>query len=58
MSEPVTLQINFADNHPETYVAVQIHPDYIDEPVIVGMTIVKGLKRLRETIRQQEDDGA
>lgn len=51
------LHISFA-SHPKDYVAVAIHDDYIDDSVVVGMTVTKGLEHLRERIRQMEDDGA
>lgn len=57
-TESVRLHINYADRHPDMVVAVEIHPDYIAEPVIVGMTVVKGLERLNKAIEENEGDGA
>lgn len=57
MPDPIRLHISFPDKEPY-YVAIEINGDYIEDPVVVGMTVVKGLATLREHIRQAEDDGA
>lgn len=52
-----TFNIEF-DDWPDYYVAVKIHKDYLTDPVVVGMTMVQGIKDLRKHIEKNEDDGA